>query len=245
LERSKSSADLASIYRVRHHLLNAADFGVPQRRERVFFVAIRADVGPAWKRPPATHCQEALLYDQWVSGKYWLEHDLRPRRPKPELRPLVRRLSGELRPLMGERWQTVRDALVGLPEPEAAGSPEAWLNHVLQPGARSYPGHTGSSLDAPAKTLKAGVHGVPGGENMLRRPNGTVRYFTVREAARLQGMPDRYVIEGAWSEAMRQLGNAVPAPLAKAVADSIAALLSCAGTAVPPSLVEEPALAAT
>jgi hypothetical protein len=28
-------------------------------------------------------------------------------------------------------------------------------------------GHTGSPLDEPAKTLKAGVHGVPGGENML------------------------------------------------------------------------------
>jgi DNA (cytosine-5)-methyltransferase 1 len=73
-------------------------------------------------------------------------------------------------------------------------------------------------LDEPAKTLKAGVHGVPGGENMLRRANGTVRYFTVREAARLQTFDDDFAFAGAWSEGFRQLGNAVPVLLARSVA---------------------------
>jgi DNA (cytosine-5)-methyltransferase 1 len=54
----------------------------------------------------------------------------------------------------------VRDALSGL------GEPDGKRNHVLQIGARVYPGHTGSPLDLPAKALKAGDHGVPGGENM-------------------------------------------------------------------------------
>ncbi|MGM0485902.1 MAG: DNA cytosine methyltransferase, partial [Planctomycetota bacterium] len=94
-------------------------------------------------------------------------------------------------------------------------------NHCLNPGARVYKGHTGSALDDPAKVLKAGDHGVPGGENMLAYTNANVRYFTVREAARLQTFPDRYVFQGAWTEAMRQLGNAVPVALAKAVAESI------------------------
>ena len=85
-----------------------------------------------------------------------------------------------------------------------------------------YPGHTGSSLDEPAKTLKAGDHGVPGGENMLRRPDGSVRYFTVRESARLQTFPDKYVFPGSWTENMRQLGNAVPVTLATSVARSVA-----------------------
>jgi DNA (cytosine-5)-methyltransferase 1 len=82
-------------------------------------------------------------------------------------------------------------------------------------------------MDEPAKTLKAGDHGVPGGENMLVRPDGSMRYFTVREAARLQTFPDDYEFTGAWSEAMRQLGNAVPVKLAQAVASSVAAALSC------------------
>lgn len=117
-------------------------------------------------------------------------------------------------------WLTVRDALVGLPEPTMEASP-LFFDHVLQPGARVYPGHTGSFIDSPAKALKAGVHGVPGGENMLRRADGSVRYFSVREAARLQTFPDGYRFSGPWSEAMRQLGNAVPVRLAQIVAGSI------------------------
>jgi DNA (cytosine-5)-methyltransferase 1 len=77
-------------------------------------------------------------------------------------------------------------------------------------------------LDEPAKTLKAGVHGVPGGENMLRRPDGSVRYFTVRESARLQTFPDDYELHGSWTEAMRQLGNAVPVELARVIAKDVA-----------------------
>ena len=125
-----------------------------------------------------------------------------------------------------ERWRTVRDALRGLPEPVDYVEHPSVLNHIGNPGARAYPGHTGSPLDEPAKTLKAGDHGVPGGENMLRRPDGTVRYFTVREAARLQGFPDTYRFSGAWTECLRQLGNAVPVDLAHAVAASVHEILA-------------------
>jgi DNA (cytosine-5)-methyltransferase 1 len=123
-------------------------------------------------------------------------------------------------------WRTVRDALTGLPEPEF--DPEAALSfadHRFQPGVKFYPGHTGSSLDFPAKTLKAGDHGVPGGENALVRIDGSGRYFTVRESARLQTFPDSYKFGGSWSEAMRQLGNAVPVTLARAVGVAVAGTL--------------------
>ena len=70
--------------------------------------------------------------------------------------------------------------------------------------------HTGSCMDEPAKALKAGDHGVPGGENMIADRRGNVRYFTIREMARLQGFPDDFVVEGSWKAATRQLGNAVP-----------------------------------
>jgi DNA (cytosine-5)-methyltransferase 1 len=51
---------------------------------------------------------------------------------------------------------------------------------------------------------------------MMVEDDGSVRYFTVREAARLVGLPDDYLFPASWSESMRQLGNAVPAQLAEA-----------------------------
>ena len=128
-----------------------------------------------------------------------------------------------LSPTMTHRpWRTVRDALEGMPKPRNTSMTGGFLNHRFQPGARAYKGHTGSLLDLPAKTLKAGDHGVPGGENMMVMDSGEVRYFTVRESARLQAFPDGYAFHGAWSETMRQLGNAVPVVLAHRVAASVA-----------------------
>jgi DNA (cytosine-5)-methyltransferase 1 len=220
-ERSRSGLT----YNVLPKLLNAANYGVPQRRERVFIVGFRSDLKIEWDFPRETHALHALLHDQWVSGKYWERHAVakRNRPAMPEsVAPTVERLRGLNLPPTKQSWTTVRDALVDLPDPERYPDSQTAHNHRFQPGARPYPGHTGSVLDLPAKTLKAGDHGVPGGENMLVKADGTVRYFSVRESARLQTFPDGYVFHGSWTETMRQLGNAVPVTLAQVVAASVA-----------------------
>ena len=56
---------------------------------------------------------------------------------------------------------------------------------------------------------------------MVLLADGTVRYFTVRESARIQTFPDNYVFHGAWGEAMRQIGNAVPVKLSEVIAKDI------------------------
>jgi len=214
-------------YQVVYDCLNAADYGVPQRRERVFFVGFRKDLGVEWTFPKPTHSHDALLRNQWVTGEYWEQHKIpRGRRPQlPErLQGRISRLRNDWLFPMDEPWQTVRDAIRGLPHP-AKGQNDI-PNHVHKPGARTYAGHTGSLLDEPAKTLKAGDHGVPGGENMLAHLNGKVRYFTVRESARLQTFPDEFVFAGSWTETMRQLGNAVPVTVAQSLATSIKAELT-------------------
>lgn len=213
-------------YRVVFSVLNAADYGVPQRRERVVFVGFRADVGCEWSFPRATHSLDALLWNQCRAQEYWERHKLSHSRRTLDAKFYARGMSLSSKP-PGKPWRTTRDAIFDLPDPETKPRlAQAILNHKFQSGARSYPGHTGSPLDEPAKTLKAGVHGVPGGENMLVREDGSVRYFTVRESARLQCFPDNFVFHGAWSEAMRQLGNAVPVDLAAVVAKSVKAHLN-------------------
>lgn len=216
-------------YRVVFDVLNAANFGVPQRRERVVFVGFRADLGIEWAFPDATHSLDALLWEQCRSNKYWERHRVPLARRTTDARLHSRGMSLLTRPNTLP-WRTTRDAIADLPDPEIA-PPKLGLvhNHKFQPGARSYPGHTGSALDEPAKTLKAGVHGVPGGENMLLRENGTVRYFTVRESARLQTFPDNFLFHGSWTEAMRQLGNAVPVELATVIAKNVAAVIKNSG----------------
>ena len=210
------------------HLVNAANYGIPQRRERVFMVGFRYDLETTWSVPEETHSYEALLYEQFVTGEYWDRVGVAKRsRPAPSVQvaamlPRLRQesfLSKRLKP-----WRTVREALLDLPNPEKRSktASETFINHHFQPGARSYLGHTGSPLDLPAKTLKAGAHGVPGGENMMVKDDGSCRYFTVRESARIQTFPDAYIFHGAWSEVMRQLGNAVPVELARQMASSVA-----------------------
>lgn len=228
LEQHHTSRKDRTEYNVVVRLLNAANYGVPQRRERVFFVGFRSDVGVEWSFPEGDYSENALLRSQWVTEEYWDRHRVSKReRPGPTERQRARieRLRSDyLLDTTKFPWLTVRDAIGDLPDPERKPL-NGILNHVFNPGARSYPGHTGSPLDEPAKTLKAGDHGVPGGENMLARVDGTVRYFTVREAARLQTFPDDYAFRGAWTEAMRQLGNAVPVLLAETVAKSVAKTL--------------------
>lgn len=213
-------------YNVSYQLVNAANYGVPQRRERVFIVAFREDVNVTWTGLRATHSEDALLHAKWISGDYWKEHHIRPLAPPTHLATRLQRLRSNSEALRLPRWRTVRDALEGLPEPVDYKEHPLIHNHAGNPGARSYPGHTGSLWDEPSKTLKAGDHGVPGGENMLRSEDGSVRYLTVREAARIQTFPDDYVFKGAWSEGFRQLGNAVPVRLAAAVAKDVRRILN-------------------
>lgn len=210
-------------YNVIFRLLNAADYGVPQKRERVFMVGFRSDLNVEWSFPRATHSQDALLWDQWVTGDYWNRLNV-AKTDRPFTLEYREKISKKLQKKYGlfepseKPWVTVRNAIGDLPSPKQANS---FNSHEFRDGARSYPGHTGSFIDEPSKALKAGDHGVPGGENMIRFNDDSIRYFTVREAARIQTFPDDYHITGAWSECMRQIGNAVPVTLAEVVANSV------------------------
>jgi DNA (cytosine-5)-methyltransferase 1 len=212
-------------YHLVARLLNAADYGIPQRRERIFIVAFRSDLGIEWTFPRESHSQDSLLWDQFVTGEYWDRHEI-PKRSRPMVPGRsISRINDMKLALFApveKPWATVRDAIGDLPDPEVIADNGEFLNHRHNPGARSYPGHTGSPLDEPSKTLKAGVHGVPGGENTLAYGNGQLRYFTVREAARIQTFPDEYVFHASWTESMRQIGNAVPVKLAELVSRDVA-----------------------
>ena len=199
---------------VDHVVVNAADYGAAQVRWRVLVRGVRASAGVPLAPIAPTHSLERLLWDQWSTGTYWKRHGIK--RPSDTeiptaYRARVNRIRGRNTAPELQPWVTIRDAISSL------GEPNGRRNHVMQYGAKIYKGHTGSNLDLPSKALKAGDHGVPGGENMIVLPDGSVRYFTMREAARLVNIPDDFLFPASWTETMRGLGNAVPAALGEAI----------------------------
>ncbi|GAA2112632.1 DNA cytosine methyltransferase [Actinomadura alba] len=232
-------------YDVRHYPVNAADYGVPQIRNRVILIAFRRDVGVDWDRfedlvrPQFT---EARLYESMADGTYWERHPEVPRGVRDQVmarlpqrpQPLVVTAAEQLQP-----WRTLRDAIKGidgqrpLPPVKKLDRKEynidGFTDHIGWPDARIYPGHTPNELDRPAKTVKAGVHGVPGGESVMLLDDGNHRYMTVRETARVMTFPDDWALAGPRGEKMRQLGNAVPVLLGQVFANAVATVLDEAG----------------
>ncbi len=213
-------------YRVYQDEVDAADLGVPQCRRRILIVAIDADVRGSGTYPGVarTHSRDVLLQQQWITGDYWQRHKLaRPHAIPSRLRNHVRRVE---RTGVDERlqpWRTLRDVLVDLPDAGVDCAPPGWPDHILIPGARAYRKHNGSPVDLPSKTIKAGVHGVGGGEGMLRSMDGTVRYLTIREAALVQGFPRDYEFPGVRSRVMGVIGNAVAVNVAASLGRALLA----------------------
>ncbi|KOU26224.1 MULTISPECIES: DNA cytosine methyltransferase [Streptomyces] len=255
---ANDTVDPSKRYVVKEVEVNAADYGVPQIRNRVIIIAFRADLDVNWDEfmPKATHSEESLIHSMRQGGPYWTE---RHKKVAAEVRKRVIANLPELNcedPKVKEKlklapWRTLRDAIAGIDENEGKPLPyvpeeavkgklevDGIPDHIGWPGARTYAGHTPNVLDRPAKTVKAGVHGVPGGESVMQLDNvnfvnaggGTgYRYMTVRETARVMTFPDHVVLDGPRGEKMRQLGNAVPVKLGAVFAQAVAEALKSVG----------------
>lgn len=202
-------------YRVAYRVLDARDYGVPQRRRRLILIASRRG---APRLPPPTH--------------------------GPPGSPAVR--EGLLRP-----WATVRDAIADLPPIGPGESHPGVPNHVAKPLPenwlrliRAIPKDGGSRRDAPrglwlpahrkhdgywdvfgrlawdgqANTITTGCWNPSKGRFVHPEQD---RSLSLRECARLQGFPDDYVFHGRPSSVARQIGEALPPPLAEKVAQAI------------------------
>jgi len=225
LKKVKFSSYKGVSYDIKFKLINAADYGVAQTRERVFIVGIRTDLGKAWEFPDATHSEDRLLWDKFVTFEYWDRHNINfsPSISDIQIGTKIKNLYG-IFPPDGLPWVTLRDILCNIPDPRSKSN--MIKDHKFKDGAKVYAGHNGSHFDSPSKTIKAGGHGVPGGENMIRFDDGSVRYLTTFEAKLVQSFPADFEILGAWGESMRQIGNAVPVTLAHTIGRQLFRLLS-------------------
>lgn len=172
-------------YQTGWKLLNASDFGVPQLRPRVVFIALRKEYSEYFSWPVASTAPPGtvgeLLYDLmraegWAGARAWRDH------------------ANEIAP-----------TIVG-------GSHK----------------HGGPDL-GPTRARRAWAALGVDGLGIADEPPGCefigVPKLTVRMVARIQGFPDDWQFFGRKTAAYRQVGNAFPPPVAKAVGESVKACL--------------------
>jgi DNA (cytosine-5)-methyltransferase 1 len=197
--------ELGTSYSFQWKILNAADYGVPQARERVFLVGSRD--GREFEFPRPTHVDPATIGDDlfgaldqpWMTA--WDAIGDLTDEEHPECK--VRGSYGDLLPSIPEGqnylWHTDRGD--GLP---LFGWRRRFWNFLLK-----------LAKDRPAWTIPA----QPG--SAIGPFHWKNRRLSVREMCRLQTFPDDFHIRGGVTEAQRQLGNAVPSLLAEVLGREI------------------------
>lgn len=113
------------------------------------------------------------------------------------------------------KWLSVGETLMGLPDEPSANIPNH-LGTLHTVKINGYIGNRVTLTTKPSPTI-VGRGGGTGGPIIIPHPN-LKRRMTVRETARLQSFPDDFIFYGAISSQYRQIGNAVPWPLAYNIA---------------------------
>lgn len=209
-------------YIVEGRVLNAADYGVPQRRRRAIVLGSRTgflawpepthfppDASSRGRRPWRTFREAVEGLPLTPSGKHW--H--RPRNP---------------RPMSLERYMTIPGEGEGRFDLAARRpdiTPACWLRK--QSGSTDVFGRLW--WDRPAFTIRTEFYKPEKGRYLHPSEH---RPITVREAARCMSFPDEFELpeEQSMTTMAKQIGNAVPPLLAQTLAETVAVLLDGAGT---------------
>lgn len=215
-------------------VLNARDYGVPQERKRVFVVGARSDQSlPEWPArmaeritvaaalddlPPLSRFRRLLREDRLQLSASQLET------MKERQSTYVKRLNGIIADPLDRSDRRSHDRTVLSSVSLTVHSDDVVARfRRLKPGLRDSVGRL-PRLDAlgQSPTLRAGT-GRDHGSFTSARPvhHRSPRVITVREAARLHGFPDWFGLHRTRWHGFRQVGNAVPPPLAHAVATAI------------------------
>lgn len=220
----------ASGYEVAHGVLNAADFGVPQRRRRAFFVAARDGLDP--RLPRATHSKEASTGGLFPSPSYVtlkeaigdlpnVEHGYN----EPET-PYACDPFSDYQQLMRNGHNTVRNHVARHLKPTqyarlAALEPGQGLKDLPE-HLRVKGGYSGAygrlTWDMVPPTITRWVFHP--GSGRWGHPED-IRVLTIREVARVQGFRDDFEFVGTYTQQAGQLGNAVPPLLMKSIGQAL------------------------
>jgi DNA (cytosine-5)-methyltransferase 1 len=185
-------------YKIFHRILDAADYGVPQHRERIFIVGIKEG---EYRFPAPTHGPDSpARRSLYAAGEAIESVDNRNQTLKATLNGRYGHLLKDIPPGLNYSFFTEK---MGHPEPIFA-----WRSKFSDFLYKADP-------NTPIRTLKA-----QGGQ--YTGPfHWESRAFSVSELKRLQTIPDNYEISGSKQTAIHQIGNSVPPQLARILAISV------------------------
>ena len=183
-------------YNVDMKLLNSADYGVPQKRERVIFIGTRKDIKKEISFPVATHNKEGSDgKNKWVSVREAID-DLKEKKEDVDT----------LQHIFTVHSSDFVEKIKKTPIGKSVNPKYTEAFYRCNP-------------DEPSNTVKENH----GGVFVHYEKN---RVMTPRELARLQSFPDDFKFKGRKTKMLVQLGNAVPCGLSQAIAKEIKKIVS-------------------
>lgn len=179
-------------YDVQYHLLNAADYGVPQVRKRVIIIGIRSELGSTKNvfYPKAQFSELGINTPMWRSAKDGID-DLWDKVNSPYISNHTTRDISKAKFYEGKKMQGNNRIFANRPSPTIRAE------------------HHGN-IEAHYRTTLPDENNVSGW-----------RRLSVRECARLQSFPDDFIFTASASSAYKAIGNAVPPVMAWHIARAV------------------------
>lgn len=213
-------------YEIQYQTMLAADFGVPQNRERVVIIGIRKDMNIEWEFPKGNGPIRSIF--QAISdlppvgeGETVSEYTVSPQNDYQSLmRNGSPKISDHYCGIYGEKIRTVIQNV-------AEGEGKDDFNKKVDEGlidrrfflTSGYPNTYGRlERNKPSTTITNNL-ATPSALRCIHYEQN--RALTPREGARIQSFPDWYQFEGTRTDVTRQIGNAVPPLMAIAFANQM------------------------
>jgi DNA (cytosine-5)-methyltransferase 1 len=176
-------------YSVSTQVLNSKNFGIPQNRERLFIVAWRTDLNLNFNFPLGLDENDEVIYNQE------LLNNVKPTK--------------------------VGDILAAKPDPKYTISDKLYAGHLRRRKEHAEKGNgfgfSSFNKDSAYTSTISARYYKDGSEILIEQKNKNPRKLTPREAAKLQGYPDNYVIPVSDNQAYKQFGNSVSVPVIQTI----------------------------